>query len=169
MLAKSTVLLVRHAEKPLESDGGTGLSPMGEARAEGYAAYFPALPLGEPGKPAHIDFLFASHESGKSDRPHLTLQPLADRLGLEVDTDYSNKHDAELAKHLRDTPEFDGKNIVVCWHHGRILDLAEKLLHHHPSPDPYWPQEWPDDVFGWLLWMSFDVEGTPTSQTWCYR
>jgi len=166
MLAGSMILLVRHAEKPPESDGGTGLSPMGQARAEGYAAYFPALPLDGSGGP---DYLFASHESEKSDRPHLTLQPLADRLGLEVDTDYSNKHDAKLAKHLRDSPELDGKNIVVCWHHGRILDLAEELLHHHPSPDPDWPQEWPDDVFGWLLWMSFDASGAPTPATRCYR
>src|SRR5205085_8518613 len=40
MLAESNVLLIRHAEKPVR---GKGLSPMGEARAEGYAAYFPNL------------------------------------------------------------------------------------------------------------------------------
>ena len=39
MLADSTVLLIRHAEKP---DSGKGLSPMGQARADGYAAYFPS-------------------------------------------------------------------------------------------------------------------------------
>jgi len=165
MLAHSTVLLVRHAEKP-KSSYNEGLSPMGDARAQGYAAYFPALPLDGSGQP---DYLFASHESGESDRPHLTLQPLADRLGLEVHTHYADDKDAELAHHLRHTPEYDGKNIVVCWHHGRILKLATALLHGSSSPDPEWPTTWPGDVFGWLLWMSFDGHGVPTSETKCYR
>ena len=165
MLAHSTVLLIRHAEKPT-SKHDTGLAPMGVARAQGYAAYFPALPLSGSGKP---DYLFASHESGKSDRPHLTLQPLADRLGLKVHTHYADDKDAELAHHLRHESEYDGKNVVVCWHHGRIFDLATKLLHGSASPDPDWPTKWPGEVFGWLLWMSFDADGVPTSETKCYR
>lgn len=162
MLANSTVLLIRHAEKP---DSGKGLSPMGQARADGYAAYFPALPLPPDGNP---DYLFASHKSGESDRPHLTLEPLAHSLGLKVDTHYADEQDFDLAKHLRVSPEFDGKNIVVCWHHERILDLAKNLLD-QPSPDPDWPRSWPGDVFGWLLWISFDADGHPTHETKCYR
>jgi hypothetical protein len=162
MLANSTVLLIRHAEKP---DKGSGLAPMGQARAEGYAAYFPALPLPRHGRPDH---LFASHKSKKSDRPHLTLEPLADHLGLKVDTHYADDQDFDLAKHLRVSPEFGGKNIVVCWHHERILSLAKNLLD-KPSPDPDWPKSWPGDVFGWLLWMSFDAGGHPTHGTKCYR
>jgi len=48
-LANNTVLIVRHAEKPVE---GTGLTPMGEARAQLYAKYF--QPFQEGGFPFRL-------------------------------------------------------------------------------------------------------------------
>ena len=75
MLNESNVLLIRHAEKPVR---GRGLAPMGEARAQAYATYFPRLPIhGLDAEPeAHYHYLFAAKDSHASHRPRLTLEPL---------------------------------------------------------------------------------------------
>ena len=161
MLAHSTLLLIRHAEKP---ESGKGLSPMGQARADGYAAYFPSLPLERPG----YDFLFAAKDSDKSHRPRLTLTPLHKRIDVPVEMPYKDDQDRDFADWLLDPKnDFTRKNIVICWHHGEILALANLLLKKHPPSG--WPTKWPGDVFGWLLWISFDDDGAPTSKTRCYR
>jgi len=164
MLASSTVLLVRHAEKPVR---GKGLSPMGQARAEGYAAYFPSLPLNRPG----YDFLFAASDSHASHRPRLTLTPLADRIGLKVETPYADKNYDAFADLLLGPGDYAGKNIVICWHHGEILQLAKRLLRGTKlPPEADWPEPpWPPEVFGWLLWISYDQNESPASETHCYR
>jgi len=161
MLASSTVLLIRHAEKP---DSGKGLSPMGQARADGYAAYFPSLPLRPKG---HYDHLYASKNSEESHRPKLTLTPLAHALDMHVDTPHSDKHYAKLTDTLLDpSNDYSKQNILICWHHGEILKLANLLLKKQ-SP-PAWPTKWPGDVFGWLLWISYDANENPTSATRVY-
>ena len=153
MLANSTVLLVRHAEKP---DTGSGLAPMGQARAEGYAAYFPSLPLDTTG----YDHLFASSDSSKSQRPRLTLTPLAEALNMRIEMPYADKDYESLATTLLGSTDYTSNNIVICWHHGKILDLADLLL---KGQTPPWPKKWPDDIFGWLLWISYDKNENPSA------
>jgi hypothetical protein len=141
---------------------------MGEARAEGYAGYFPSLPLDRPG----YDFLFAAQDSHESHRPRLTLTPLSERIGIHVETPYPDDEDKAFAAWLLDPKrDFASKNIVICWHHGKLLQLASRLLEgYEPPKEADWPKPpWPGDVFGWLLWISYDKDGSPTSQTWCYR
>ena len=164
MLAEANVLLIRHAEKPVR---GKGLSPMGEARAEGYAAYFPNLPLARPS----YDHLFAAKDSHASHRPKLTLKPLSHRIGVEIEMPYADKEDDKFAKELLGPTDFSGQNIVVCWHHGKLLDLATRLLKgYKPPKEADWPTPpWPGEVFGWLLWISYDKDENPTSDTRCYR
>ncbi len=165
-LAGSNILLIRHAEK----GRGRGLSPLGRARAQGWAAFLPNLPLsqGRSANPVSYSFLFASKPTDHSDREHHTLQPLAERLGLDTNTSYANEHYARLAHRLLHSAKFQGTNIVICWHHSHILRLAEKLPG-DPLP-PRWPQtEWPDHVFGWLLWISYSADGTLGTRTGCYR
>ena len=155
MLANSTVLLIRHAEKP---DSGKGLSSMGQARADGYAAYFPNLPIHPQG---HYDHLYASKDSEESHRPELTLTPLAHALDMKVETPHLDKHYAKLADDLLNpSKDYSNENIVICWHHGEILNLANLLLEKNPPSDL--PTKWPGDVFGWLLWISYDAKEKPT-------
>jgi hypothetical protein len=161
MLAHSTVLLIRHAEKPVR---GKGLSPMGEARAESYAAYFPSLPLDRPG----YDFLFAAEDSHKSHRPRLTLTPLSERINVPIEMPWADKDYGPFAGMLLGKPDYTHKNIVICWHHGKILELASALMKNNEPPG--WPQPpWPEDVFGWLLWISYDADENPSSETAVYR
>ena len=183
MLASSNVFLIRHAEKRGRVEP-RGLSPMGEARAQAYAAYFPSLPLAARAANAsgHYHYLFASHQTDESDRPHLTLQPLADRLRLEINTGYRDDDYSSLASQLLVLDEFEGRNIIVCWHHGTILKLADELLQgRRLPPNADWPRlrvrfqrgrrkkKWPDEVFGWLLWIEYDAEGKLAGNTGCYR
>jgi hypothetical protein len=164
MLNHSTVLLVRHAEKPAS---GKGLAPMGEARAEGYAGYFPSLPLDRPG----YDFLFAAKDSDESHRPRLTLTPLSQRIDVPIEMPWADKDYGPFAAMLLGKPDYTHKNIVICWHHGEILELASLLLKGNEAPKhANWPKApWPGDVFGWLLWISYDKDENPTSKTCCYR
>jgi hypothetical protein len=67
MPSNLTVFLVRHAEKP---DIGAELAPEGSARAQKYVQYFQNQ-VRYDGQPIHWNYLFASAESDKSDRPFL--------------------------------------------------------------------------------------------------
>jgi hypothetical protein len=73
-LADTTVLIIRHAEKP---DSGTGLAPAGEARAQAYVGYFQHLRLN--GVVFRPDTLIATADSKNSARERLTLEPLSKR------------------------------------------------------------------------------------------
>jgi hypothetical protein len=169
MLNESNVLLVRHAEKPVR---GRGLAPMGEARAQAYATYFPRLPIhGLDAEPqAQYHYLFAAADTHSSHRPRLTLEPLHAATGLPILQPYADKEFAGLADHLLDSEKYAGKNIVICWHHGEILQLANALLGTETPPSDWPSPPWPGDVFGWLLWLRYDEHEKVTSPpSGCYR
>jgi len=125
MPANSIFYLVRHAEKP---GRGTGLSPAGQARAQAYVAYFQNL--GNPaGGTIHWDYLFACTDSGNSQRPRLTLTPLGEALNNLPKTDYNDTQYNSQAEYFRqNTKLYEGKNILICWHHGKILDLTKAMV-----------------------------------------
>lgn len=159
-LANSTILLIRHAEKP---DSGSGLSPAGQARAEAYVEYFKNYTLGgtSPGVPVRLDHLFAAADSPESERPSLTITPLALALGLAVDTSFNDKGYKVLARHLIGHDQFANSGILICWHHQHLLLLAEALgvdAAALPAASA-WPDHWPDHVFGWLLQIRYDANG----------
>jgi hypothetical protein len=160
MPANATIYLIRHAEKPEEPESGTGLSPAGQARADAYVHYFQNLVHG--GQKIRWDYIFASKASNSSDRPVLTVTPLAAALHLTIDSTYKDKDYRELADAIQGNPaDYSNKNVLICWHHGKELDLAQAL---GASPETLpessaWPSTWPGDVFGWLLKIVFTVEG----------
>ncbi len=91
------VILIRHAEKPGESKGhpvsdddttDPNLAPLGYYRAGAYAAYFDAKLNG--GLYPAIDHIFATKASDKSNRPVLTVTPLAAALGKTIHDQYDN-------------------------------------------------------------------------------
>ena len=60
--------------------------------------------------------------------------------------------------------------ILVCWHHGKILQFAKALgVKHHKLPSTSnWPTKWPKSVFGWLLQICYDSSGDViTDHTMC--
>jgi hypothetical protein len=145
-----TLLIIRHAEK---AGAGPGLSDEGERHAEAYVKYFSKFEVN--GAPVVLDGLFAAADSKKSSRPRLTLEPLARRLGLALDTRFKDKDPEWLAAALK--TETHGKHLLVCWHHGEMPALLRAL---GADPDALLPKgKWPESQFRWVIELQYDHEG----------
>jgi hypothetical protein len=159
MPGDATIYLIRHAEKP---PSGNGLSPAGQARANAYVIYFQNL-QDPQGKTIQWDYLFACKDSENSDRPVLTITPLANAINKTIDSHYKDTHYPDLVTDLQqNAKQFAGKNILICWHHGEILQLAEAMgasCATLPAAST-WPSTWPGEVFGWLLKAYYKSDGT---------
>ena len=162
----ATILIIRHGEAPPkpptlkpEPPAGTfnpDLMPAGRARANAYAAYFEDwFTLDDKSPPVQINRLFAADESSMSRRPILTLEPLSHELNLYIDHRFEDKHYAELAAELQTNPDYTGDTILICWHHGQLIDLANAL---GMQAKPPWPN-WPGSVYGWVAQLVYDANG----------
>ena len=144
------VLIIRHAENPAN---GHGLSPRGKERAEAYKNYF--LNFTVDSKRREPDVIFVATDSKHSHRPRLTVQPFAKAANLPIDNRFANKQPADLAAALRES--YQGKVILVCWHHGQIPALLRAL---GVAPETLLPNgKWPRDVYDWVIMVSFDENG----------
>ena len=152
MLKNTNILMIRHAEKPNDSNDPT-LSLSGKERARAYVVYFQNFTVDS--KMIELDYLFAAKDSSGSDRPYLTLKYLAKKLGLSINDEYKDKEHGELAKHILEHDKYDDSSILICWRHGDILEFAKAL----GAPAETLPESWPAEVFGWLLQLRFDTEG----------
>jgi hypothetical protein len=145
-----TVLIIRHAEKPFSE---IGLSDQGEQRAAAYASYFDPLRLGK--ETLQPQRLIATSDSESSERPRLTLMPLAARLQLPLEQPFADKEYGKLVDSLRQTNQ--AGVVLIAWHHGHIDDLidafggdSQKLLGH---------TIWPENVYNWVVVLRFDQSG----------
>jgi hypothetical protein len=155
-LANNTVLIVRHAEKPLK---GRTLTPQGEARAKAYVQYFQHFHSGNLA--FAVDGLYAGADSEESMRPRLTLEPLHAATGMDLHSDIGTKESPKLVTELRTTRH--GTHPLISWRHGQIPSLLEAF---NASPAKLLPEgKWPDDVFDWVIILHFDTNGTLDSQT----
>lgn len=168
-----TILMVRHGEKPQQ---GVTLSVAGQARAQAYVAWFAHYILRNtngamPATAAalQIQHLFATADSASSQRPRLTITPLAQALGKEIHDQFADDEHHKLAKYILANEKYNGDTLLICWHHGKILELAAELGVQNLPPASNWPQKWPEQVFGWTLQLVFDANGAldPT-QTLCF-
>lgn len=149
-----TVLIIRHAEKPPDNDSSPLLAPEGDARAQKYIGYFKNLKVGNfPGTP---QFVFATRESEKSNRPWLTVRPLVKALNLPHDISIENDQFARVVAQLGGGG-FDGRTVLVCWHHGKIPSLLDALGANHRTL--LGADEWPKYIYGWIVELQFDRDG----------
>lgn len=154
-LAGCTILIIRHAEAPAT---GRGLAPEGERRARAYAHYF--KPFTADGGSQEPELLIASTDSDNSERPRLTLEPLAQALGLPVDTSFANHQEKELAVFLSTKPH--GRSILIAWHHHKLAKLIRAL---GGEPAAVLPDgQWPDTTYDWVVELKFDSKGVLASQ-----
>lgn len=143
------VLIIRHAEKP--AGDSPDLSPRGKERARALYNLFRSSKARPRSFPTP-DFIFATRDSGKSHRPRETVTPLASRLETKIDDRYANADFELLAKELLSNPKYEGKVVLICWHHGKAQDLAAKL-------GAVAPKHWKDSVFDRVWRIDYDREG----------
>jgi hypothetical protein len=149
-LANNTVLIIRHSEKP---ESGTGLTPMGEARARLYIKYF--QPFQEQGLSIPVDCLYAGADSEKSFRPRLTLEPLSKASGLPLHLKMGTKDSEKLVLELKTEPH--GRYPLIAWRHG---DIPALLTAFGASPEKLLPNgQWPDNVFDWVIVLTMGPDG----------
>jgi hypothetical protein len=153
----STIMFLRHAEKPGEAGPPLGvdrhgqndphsLSVQGWTRAGALAALFDSVPSKRrPGlaRPTRVIATEPTHDY-KSKRERDTATPTAHRIHVTIESDFTHKDVAAAAKSILAS---DGDALVV-WHHGSMPEL----LSHFPirnSSDV--PAQWPEDRFD-LIW-----------------
>jgi hypothetical protein len=134
----ATILLIRHAEKL--TDGRIDLSPVGFERAKRIPELFGGADVAAPHNLPRPDFLFATHQSKKSNRPVETITPLSEALKLPISAEIEDDDFATLAKQLL-SGRYAGKVVLVAWHHGKLPEFARAL----GAVPPYDP--WPDTQF----------------------
>ena len=153
-LANNTVLIVRHSEKP---ENGTGLTPLGEARARLYVQYF--QPFQEQGLSVPVDCLYTGADSEKSFRPRLTLEPLSKATGMPLHVKVATKDSEALVRELK--TEAHGQHPLIAWRHG---DMPALLTAFGASPEKLLPNgKWPDDVFDWVIVLTTGPDGQLSS------
>lgn len=155
-LVGSTVLIIRHAEKPAS---GSSLTPEGFARAQKYAQYF--NPFQGSGEAVRLNALYAGADSADSMRPRLTLEPLSRSTGIALNTKFSTDDPEGLARSLQ--TETHGDHILIAWRHKKIPALLNAL---GADANQILPEgKWPDSVYDWVVVLHFDAAGHLQAQT----
>jgi phosphohistidine phosphatase SixA len=143
------VMIIRHAEKP-DDDKDPNLSPQGYQRADALAKVIPEhFP--------HPDFLIATKKGKASARPYETITPLSKALSEPIEATFKDEQFADVAHEVLTNPKYDGKTVLIAWHHGKIPDLA-KALGVTDAPD-----KWNPAVFDRVWEITYD-DGKPTFQ-----
>ncbi|GAA3065138.1 hypothetical protein GCM10010464_31860 [Pseudonocardia yunnanensis] len=149
------IMIIRHAEKPIRSDGPHGVTPEGEAdkhsltvtgwiRAGALAGLF-SPPCGDAptGLCRPRSIYGPTVREGHSKRSVQTVMPLAARLGLDVITRYATGDEVRLARELSGRPGAT----LVAWRHESIHTIAEHLGEITPAPPAHWPADRYDVVW----------------------
>lgn len=148
------ILIIRHAEKPAD-EVDIGLSPAGSKRAEDLHDLFKKT-ASRPDPFPTPDFIIATKASKNSNRPVATVTPLAKALKLEINARFANDDFTKLAEEVYTNPKYEGKTVLICWHHGNIPELAT-VLGATGVPD-----RWKDKVFDRVWVVTFGEKGKNT-------
>ncbi|OAA34618.1 hypothetical protein NOR_08376 [Metarhizium rileyi] len=118
--AEPMVYFIRHGEKPADDDQ-PGLSTQGKQRAQCLRQVFGA------GSNYRIGLILAQayKPDGSRKRPFDTVSPLAQDLGLPVDTS-CDRNDSRCVKEAVENYGGSG-NVLICWEHKALRDIAEEL------------------------------------------
>jgi broad specificity phosphatase PhoE len=149
------VMIIRHGEKPDGSDPGidarggkddSSLTATGWQRAKQLVDLFdPASGTPQRGLATPVVIYAAgANDDGEGTRTRETVTPLADRLGLTVNTDFGKGEEKDLIKHLIAQPG----PALISWQHEEIPSMANAFPSVTPSP----PSDWPDDRFD-VIWV----------------
>ncbi|HEY2588587.1 MAG TPA: histidine phosphatase family protein [Tepidisphaeraceae bacterium] len=136
------VMIIRHAEKPDDAEN-PDLASKGRQRAEAIAKQFVE-------RFPRPDFILATARSKNSNRPVETVEPLAKSLHLRIEAGHKNAEFEAVAHDVLADPRFAGKVVLICWHHGKIPDLARALGAAEA------PAKWDPNVFDRVWEIDYD-------------
>ncbi len=142
------VIVLRHAEKI--DDTNPNLSPRGQQRAAALVDFILTHPkLSVFGPPVAI---FATEpRSGGSLRAIQTVTPLADKLGVLINSDFAKKEVIALVSSVLQNPKFDHRTVVISWVRDFIPSVVRQFGAHAA------PLTWESNIFDrvWVLkWSS---------------
>jgi hypothetical protein len=148
-------MVIRHGEKPdgsekgIDASGKTdkhSLTQTGWGRARGLVNLFaPASGAPRPGlaRPAAI-YAAGQDDGGDGERTRETVAPLAEDLGITVDTTYAKGDEQALVEHVIGQPG----PTLISWQHEKIPAIAAAFPQVTPTP----PAQWPDSRFD-VVWV----------------
>src|SRR5262245_22021338 len=131
-------MLIRHAEKPAKDLAPFGITATGERSKESLevrgwqrAGALVNLLAPSTGRFQHSalakpQFLFASKPLRRrgSRRPIETLTPLAEKLGIKINSDFPRSNFEDMLEEV-----FSRKGVVlICWQREYIPDIASLIL-----------------------------------------
>jgi hypothetical protein len=178
-MSSITLLIVRHAEKPIQNLPDPGLTIQGIEdkkslivrgwqRAGAWAALFGAG-LGNDDYPPPAIIYAAdpnqninsiASEDGPSKRPFETVKPLCDRLHLEPVTRWAQGQETDL---VAEVTKLTGV-VLVCWEHKRIIqDILPQIADGQILPGL--PSKWNGQRFDVVLRFDRTTAGAP----WSFR
>lgn len=141
-LGQQRVLIIRHGEKPTPGFIGVtrngakdshSLTPDGWARAGALVGYFLGSGLTCPTS------IFASQGKTDSRRPAQTVTPLAEMLGLPIETRWDAETPSDFVKLVAAVKAAPGV-VMVCLEHSMIPKFVKALGGALPSAE--WPDRW---------------------------
>jgi broad specificity phosphatase PhoE len=165
---QDVVMLIRHGEKPdgelpgvdaAGNEDDSSLTEVGWQRAYRLADLFdPAQGAPRTGlaRPAVI-YAAGVTDDGEGQRTRETVAPLADALGVPVDTELGRGDEKKL---VEDVLAQSGSTLI-SWQHGGIPEIVDDF----PSVSPKPPEEWPSDRFDVVWTLTRTADGWHFTQT----
>jgi len=166
--APDVVMIIRHGEKPDGTEPGvdengneddSSLTALGWQRAHALVGLFDPAE-GDPRAPlARPDRIYAAGvtDDGEGQRTRETVAPLADALGVPVDTELGRGDEKKL---VEDVLAQSGSTLI-SWQHGGIPEIVDDF----PSVSPKPPEEWPSDRFDVVWTLTRTADGWHFTQT----
>ena len=162
------VMVIRHAEKPdgtapgVTADGAeddSSLTAVGWQRAHALVGLFDPADGDPQAGLARPQAIYAAGvtDEGEGQRTRETVAPLADALGLPVQTEYGKGEEKKL---MRDVLERSGTTLI-SWQHSEIPAIADAFDAVTPAP----PDEWPSDRFDVVWTFTRTADGWHFTQT----
>ncbi|WP_369393396.1 hypothetical protein AB5J72_42000 [Streptomyces sp. CG1] len=162
-----TIMVIRHGEKPGKHESGIdengrpdakSLTQRGWGRARALPTLF-APPKGQALKPGIVRprTIYAAADQGPlagAHRMRETVTPLAQHMGITLDTTYAESQEAALAKAALSAPQ----PVLICWEHSRIPAIVNALGASHSGVPAAWPNRFD------LVWVF-----THTHGSWAFR
>jgi hypothetical protein len=151
MAQPAQVIIIRHAEKPLDD---TDRSDKDDLSLEGRERAAALVPFFRGNKHVlEFDTPVAIYAQGTakqhSRRPVQTIRPLAEALGVPLIDRYARDDVAEMVAEINATQRYRGKMVLVCWEHQVIPKIARAFGAEGA------PGEWPGKAFDRLWIITF--------------